>query len=88
MRWLKRFPVPFRDKADTSYRDDLEGARLLLRQNLVWTDEILPMIDRKIDDLEGEILEGEMSDQRREVSRLLRLEMVQLVKRMRKKAGC
>ena len=84
MRWLKRFPVPKADKKDVNYRDMLAAHREQLRKNMVWNEEILPMLDRKIDELETEILDGDLSHDNYRLMRRLREELVRLSGRMRK----
>jgi SMC interacting uncharacterized protein involved in chromosome segregation len=84
MRWLKRFPLPKRDKTDVNHRDMLAAHREQLRKNMVWNEEILPMLDRKIDELETEILDGDLSHDNYRLMRRLREELVRLSGRMRK----
>ena len=87
MRWLKRFPVPKGDKADVNHRDMLAAHKEQLGKNMVWNEEVLPMLDRKIDELETEILEGELTGKEYRLKRQLRAELVQLAGRMRKKVS-
>jgi hypothetical protein len=84
MRWLKRFPLPKRDKTDVNHRDMLAAHREQLSKNMVWNEEVLPLLDRKIDEVETEILDENLDYDDYRLNRRLREELVRLSNRMRR----
>lgn len=80
--------VPSRDGGDPAYQERLRRDTEALRTNVAWNDRILPHLERRIREIERDVLENDnLGEQERTVQRHLRRELLAVLQKARRLTG-